>query len=135
MFTKTVLAGALAAYATATADLTFTSNNKFNLKNAAFVNLGQFDGEDFLLVSTFAPMSSGHVYMVPGVKEAVKNGDVSSLEPVRLATRNFEWPNDVSAVPQDVFGERAIVVPDGFLVPGKKDGGIYIIRMDSENLT
>ena len=136
MFTKTVLAGALAAYASATADLTFTSNNKFSVKNAAFVNLGQFNGsEDFLLVSAFAPMSSGHVYMVPGVKEAVKNGDVSSLEPVKLDTPSFEWPNDISVVPHDVFGERAIVVPDGFLVPGKKNGGIYIVRMDPDNLT
>ena len=38
-------------------------------------------------------------------------------------------------MPQDVFDERAIVVPDGFLVPGKKDGGIYIIRMDPEDIT
>ena len=38
-------------------------------------------------------------------------------------------------MPQDVFGERAIVVPDGFLVPGKSDGGVYIVRMDGENLT
>jgi len=26
-------------------------------------------------------------------------------------------------------------VPDGFLVPGKKDGGVYVVRMDSEDLT
>ena len=42
MFTKTVLAGALAALSTATSDLTFTSNNKFKVKNAAFVNMGSF---------------------------------------------------------------------------------------------
>ena len=34
-----------------------------------------------------------------------------------------------------MFNERAIHVPDGFLVPGKKDGGIYIVRMDSNDLT
>ena len=136
MFTKTVLAGALAALATATADLTFTSNNKFKVKNAAFVNMGKFnDSDDFLLVSSFGAMSSGHVYMVPGIKDAVKNGDVSSLEPVKLDTPSFEWPNDISVVPYDVFGERAIVVPDGFLVPGKKNGGVYIVRMDPTNLT
>ena len=38
-------------------------------------------------------------------------------------------------IPNDVFGERAILVPDGFLVPGKNNGGIYIVRMDSEDLT
>ena len=136
MFTNTVLAGALAAIALAEADLTFTSNNKFSLKNAAFVNMGRFNGsEDFLLVSSFGAMSSGHVYIVPGVKEAVKNGDVSALEPVKLDTPSFQWPNNISVVPHDVFGERAIHVPDGFLVPGKKDGGIYIVRMDADNLT
>ena len=136
MFTKTVLAGALAALSTATSDLTFTSNNKFKVKNAAFVNMGKFnDSDDFLLVSSFGAMSSGHVYMVPGIKDAVKNGDVSSLEPVKLDTPSFEWPNDISVVPYDVFKERAIVVPDGFLVPGKKNGGVYIVRMDPTNLT
>ena len=38
-------------------------------------------------------------------------------------------------IPFDVFGERAILVPDGFLIPGHKDGGIYIVRMDSTELT
>ena len=27
------------------------------------------------------------------------------------------------------------MVPDGFLVPGKKDGGMFVVRMDPENLT
>ena len=80
-------------------------------------------------------MGSGHIYMVPGVKDAVKNGDVSSLEAVQLDTTSFEWPNNIEAVPSDVFGERAIVVPDGFLVPGHKNGGVYVVRMDPDNLT
>jgi hypothetical protein len=38
-------------------------------------------------------------------------------------------------VPHDVFGQNAIVVPDGFLVPGKSNGGIYIVTMDSKDVT
>ena len=39
-----------------------------------------FEGsEDFLLVSSFGALSSGHIYMVPGVADGVKNGDVSNL--------------------------------------------------------
>ena len=38
-------------------------------------------------------------------------------------------------MPSDVFDERAIVVPDGFLVPGHTNGGIYIIRMHPNELT
>lgn len=41
----------------------------------------------------------------------------------------------MQVVPFDVFGERAIVVPDGFLVPGKSDGGVYVITMDANDIT
>ena len=80
-------------------------------------------------------MGKGHIYMVPNIRDAVNAGDVSSLDPVELDTPSFEWPNDIMVVPQDVFGERAIVVPDGFLVPGKSNGGVYIVRMDATDLT
>ena len=73
--------------------------------------------------------------MVPGVKDAVIAGDVSALKAVQLDTPNFEWPNNIMVIPEDVFSERAILVPDGFLVPGKTNGGIYVVRMDSEDLT
>jgi len=93
------------------------------------------DSEDFLLVSSFGAMSSGAIYVVPDVKQAVIDGDVSKLEPVKLDTPKFQWPNNIQAIPEDVFGSRAIVVPDGFLVPGKKDGGIYIVSMDDTDIT
>ena len=73
--------------------------------------------------------------MVPNVAEAIKSNTVPKLAPVKLDTPSFAWPNNVQVVPHDVFGERAIVVPDGFLVPGKSDGGIYIITMDSTDIT
>lgn len=59
------------------------------------------------------------------------------MDPVKLDTGHvkFQWPNDIAVIPQDVFGERAIIVPDGFLVPGKKDGNLYVIRMDDEDIT
>ena len=135
MFTKALAGAACAAYASAQADLEFTKNNYFKLKNAAFLSVDSFQGsEDFLLVSSFGAMSSGHIYMVPGVKDAVMAGDVGDLEPVQLDTPKFEWPNNTRVIPEDVFGERAIVVPDGFLVPGKKDGGIFVVRMDDEDI-
>lgn len=94
------------------------------------------DSEDFLLVSSFGAMSSGAIYVVPGVKEATINGDVSGLKSVKLDTPKFEWPNNIQVVPEDVFdGERVIIVPDGFLVPGKKNGGIYAVRMDPTDIT
>jgi len=116
--------------------LEFTKQGYFKTKNAAFVNVGSFEDDDkFLLVSSFGALSSGHIYMVPNITDAVKAGDVSNLEHFKLDTPSFEWPNNIEVVPQDVFGERAIVVPDGFLVPGKSNGGVYIVRMDATNLT
>ena len=137
MFTKSLAAAAVAAIATANYDVEFTSNNLFKTKNPAFVNMGKFYGsdEDFLLVSSFGAYASGKVYIVRGVKDAVVNGDVSDLTPTLLDTPSFKWPNNIEVVPYDVFGERAIQVPDGFLVPGKKDGNIFIIRMDPDDIT
>ena len=137
MFAKTLFGAALAAsYANAQIDLELTSANKFHVKNAAFVNMGKWDdSEDFMLVSSFGAMSSGHIYMVPGIKEAVQAGDVSTLEAVKLDTPSFQWPNDVAQVPFEVFNERAILVPDGFLVPGKKDGGMFVTRISADDIT
>lgn len=80
-------------------------------------------------------MGSGHVNVVPAVKEAASSGDVSGLTYARLDTDNFEWPNDVRVVPYDVFKQRAIVVPDGFLVPGHSNGGVYVVTIDDNDIT
>jgi hypothetical protein len=132
------VAAALASVAfSAEADLSYESMGSFNLKNAAFPNIEQFEGsEEFLLMSSFGALSSGAVYVVPGVKDAVKSGDVSSLKSVKLDAPKFEWPNEVRVIPSDVFdGQRAIIVPDGFLVPTKTNGGVYAIQMDDEDIT
>ena len=133
-FASTVLASMVAA----TSDFEFTSLGQFKVKGgAAFINMSRFEEESdpFLLVSSFGMIESGKVYVVPGIKEALAAGDATTLEPVLLDTASFEWPNNVAVVPMDVFDERAIVVPDGFLVPTKKTGGIYIVRMDSSDIT
>lgn len=75
------------------------------MKNAAFPIVDQFEGsEEFLIVSSFGAMSSGKVYVVPNITEAVESGNVSSLKSIELDTPNFSWPNIVRTVPQDVFG-------------------------------
>lgn len=131
-----LFAAALVAVASATPDVSFTSIGHFSLKNAAFPVVTEFqDSEKFLLCSSFGALSSGAIYVVPDVSAAVTSGNVATLKPVKLDTPSFEWPNDVQVVPHDVFGQRAIVVPDGFLVPGKSDGNIYIVTMDASDIT
>jgi len=126
-----------AASAMATDDMDWTSIGQFKLKNAAFPTVSNYgDGsDDFLLVSSFGAVSSGQIYVVPNINEAVANNDVTALEPVELDTGGFVWPNMVKVVPMEVFGTRAIAVPDGFLVPLKTNGGIYVVEMDAEDIT
>jgi hypothetical protein len=59
------------------------------------------------------------------------------MKPVQLKVGKFQWPNSVQVVPQEVFGPyvRAIVVPDGFLVPGHANGGVYIITVEMDDFT
>jgi hypothetical protein len=50
------------------------------LKNAAFPTVSSFDdaaNNKFLLVSSFGALSSGAVYVVPKIKDAVVNNTVS----------------------------------------------------------
>ena len=111
------------------------------MTNPAFPSLTKFDDSDeFLLVSSFTgnPLGNGAIWVTPGVKGAVKNNTVSKLKSVKVKNiGNFEWPNDIKVIPGDVFGDksRTIVVPDGFLVPGKSNGGVYIITMDSNDVS
>ncbi len=68
------------ALANATADVTSTSMGHFSLKNAAFPSVAQFSGsERFLLCSSFGALSSGAIYVVPGIEGAVQNNTVSKL--------------------------------------------------------
>ena len=136
MFSKALASAALTALASAQVDLEFTEQGEFKIHNAAFININSFeDSEDFMLVSTFGPVTYGDVYIVPGLKEAVVAGDISTLQSYKLDVPHFTWPNNIAVVPQDVFGERAIHVPDGFVVPMHGNGGIYIVRMDETDLT
>lgn len=72
----------LAAATQATPDVPFMSIGEFKLKNAAFPSLGAFgvhSSDIFLMCSSFGVIGDGHIYMVPGVHDAVSNGDASTL--------------------------------------------------------
>ena len=92
-----------------------------------------------MLVSSFSgnPLAHGSVYVVPDIVDAVKTENIKGLKEQKLKTGfTLKWPNDVRVVPQGVFGDtRAIVIPDGFLVPGHVDGGIYINTIDDNDIT
>merc|ERR1712166_24337 len=138
---KTFASFAIAAVAAATCDVAFKSMGKWKMKNPAFPSLTSFaDSDPFLLVSSFtgSPIGNGSIWITPGVKDAVTNNTVSKLKAQKIKNiGNFEWPNDIKVIPADVFGDksRTIMVPDGFLVPGKSNGGLYVITMDANDVT
>lgn len=128
----------LAAVAFADPDVAWESIGRFKMNKPAFPNISKYsDSDPFLLMSSFKAFGSGSIFVTENITEAVKAGDVSNLDSVKLDTHGFEfqWPNDVKTIPEDVFGFRAIVVPDGFLVPGHANGGVYIMRMADDDIT
>ncbi len=51
----------------------------------------------------------------------------------RLLTDGLAWPNLISVIPKSTFGINAILIPDGFLPPGKSNGAIKIMTLDDSN--
>jgi len=72
-------------------DIDFKSIGRINYKTSSYIQLGKFDEEDFLLIAEFSPFfwNDGTVAIVPGIKDAVKNGDVTSLEAHTLDTSPY----------------------------------------------
>ena len=77
----------------------------------------------------------------PGRKGMLKSMDARNghIDSVHDRTESMTlWPNEVSSVPQQLFDgastaspadpEDALLVSDGFLVPGKDRGGIYLVK-------
>ncbi|XP_060084562.1 uncharacterized protein LOC132563824 [Ylistrum balloti] len=83
-------------------------------------------GEVDLLISTFNPIpfSTDTAQIVPGIGHYLNN--VQSIKPA-LITSHVTWPNEVSGVPEHVFGRRMVAIPQGFLVPFKNDGSISLM--------
>ena len=63
--------------------------------------------------------------------------DLTGKLPARRLRTEFAWPNAVEHVPaefmQGMFGEgfqvsASLLIADGFLVPGKTDGGVYMVQ-------
>jgi len=87
-----------------------------------------------LFVSSFTgnPLGSGSVSVIENITAYFSN--FSSAQPTSLGL-SFSWPNVLTALPapaqQQLGTTNAILVPDGFLVPGKSNGGLYIISQSA----
>lgn len=66
------------------------------------------------------------------------NGNVGDLKAVTLDSSPYtlQSPNRAQFVPADVFPEEnVIMVPDGFLIPGHRNGGVYLMVQDKDDVT
>jgi len=123
-------------------DLDFTSMGKISkkIKKASYINLGNFQGEDYLVVTEnpAIPWLDGNVSIVKGIKDAVLNNDVTKLKAHKINTGKYsmQWPNNARPVPDEVFtdGIPRLTIPDGFTIWGHRDGGIYLVDLDPENI-
>lgn len=86
------------------------------------------------MISEFGAFSSGKVSIIPNIKDAFTGKAQLSELKSKVLSDKFKWPNSIDVVPAEVFGAdvNAIVIPDGFLPPGKTDGNIYVLKMSSD---
>jgi len=89
-----------------------------------------------IAISSFngAPFSSDYVYYVPNY--TVKGQNV----PVRLDNKNIVWPNDLSYSNDSIFDLKVdpyggVIVPGGFLVPSKENGGLFYYPFTDKDRT
>ena len=122
------------------ASFTFTKLGEVKLANPAFISFIKGD----LFVTQFAETGAGNVVKLPDVGKLF--GADSSSAAIAAAKfsavgSGYTWPNMIELIPEGVFSqdEKEVlcattssascdlyVVPDGFLTPFHKTGGIYI---------
>uniref|UniRef100_A0A0G4HYC0 Uncharacterized protein n=1 Tax=Chromera velia CCMP2878 TaxID=1169474 RepID=A0A0G4HYC0_9ALVE len=85
-------------------------------------------------MSTFGPLEGGTVQVARDVSRYFGMNATSSISEIEMkkVTGGFKWPNAVRTVPEDFFGSKAFLVPDGFLVPLHKSGGLFLVFVDDD---
>lgn len=65
---------------------------------------------------------------VKDMAAALSSGRMRNLTQTTVVADGVKWPNEVSHAPPSVSGSNGdiLVIPDGFLVPGKRNGGVLL---------
>ena len=94
------------------------------MQNPSFIQALQFDGAPpSLWITEFSgnPFTPGKIYKIDNIGSY---DDFSKVKPV-LQSDVFKWPNALTVAPKE-FGNY-VAVPDGFLVPLKSTGAVYMM--------
>jgi len=102
----------------------------FKTPDPAFVQIFPTgEGEpDALWITSFSSLKPGRVRYIPDIASALLNG-VATMK-IEDVQGTFVWPNLISYIPPNTIPsapEAIAIVPDGFLVPGKSTGGLYVL--------
>jgi hypothetical protein len=60
-------------------------------------------------------------------KGAIMQYDLQDFTRSRTLKGDYLWPNELTTF-EDSRGNEILLIPDGFLMPGQNDGGLYAIR-------
>lgn len=100
---------------------------------AAFLKINSYKNfsRPDLFVTTFTvnPFGRGRVFSVKNIGQQIRNLPNVKIDTI---TTQLWWPNDVDIVPYEVFNGNYVWIADGFLVPGKSTGGIYIAEKNQD---
>ena len=112
---------------------------------------GSSEGERLWITGFSLTKSRGEIHTVD-----VDSGDMAKVND--RTAKDIKWPNEVGSVPCQVYNrslnemadgddagvtgtwngeklEDALLVTDGFLVPGKDKGGLYVVRNPGNAVT
>ena len=118
----------LLVYVASAASYNYRELGSVSVAHPSFVELLQCgSASPSLWITAFSgsPLSAGEVHAIASVSSYA---DFSSAKVTTVSSGFFKWPNRVSAAPKEIG--NFVVVPDGFLVPGKSTGGIYLLGCD-----
>ena len=109
----------------------YRSLGEISVKDPSFVRvLACRGGPPSLWITTFAALSAGEVLTVFNLSSDYP--DFSNAK-TRLLSSAFKWPNIISIAPEEI-GEY-LVVPEGFLVPLKQTGALYLLKINCTGTT
>eukprot|EP00211_Chloroparvula_japonica_P006447 CAMPEP_0119122788 /NCGR_PEP_ID=MMETSP1310-20130426/2943_1 /TAXON_ID=464262 /ORGANISM="Genus nov. species nov., Strain RCC2339" /LENGTH=414 /DNA_ID=CAMNT_0007112501 /DNA_START=30 /DNA_END=1274 /DNA_ORIENTATION=- len=109
---------------------------EFKYRHAAFVQIfpSTHGGTNSLWLTSFQALGKGKVSYVIDIEREVVNNTTSSIT-AKDVSGGFLWPNLVSYIPKGVIGgddSPIALVPDGFLVPGKSTGGLFVVYTEED---
>ncbi len=117
--------GALCAHIPSTGQMGYRPLGNISIPHPSFVRVlpcGSATKSNSLWVTQFSALKAGQVTVIDNITQYYPNFSAAKFTTV---ASDFKWPNFISVAPEEI-GDF-VVVPDGFLVPFKDSGGVYLI--------